>query len=322
MASPNLTELVTTTARNRSKVLADNVTNHNALLRRINERGNIVTVDGGRTIVQELEYAENTTFKWYTGYEVLDISPSDVISAAEYNWKQASVNVTMSGLEELENSGEEQIINWLAARLKNAERTMMNQMSTAIYSDGTGTNSKEIGGLQLLVADTPTTGTVGGINRATASNAFWRNIAFSAVSDGGSAATSGNIQSYMNQTWVQVVRGTDMPDLLPSDNEYWRLYLESMQAIQRVTNEKMASAGFMNLKYMNADVVFDGGGGAPAQHIYFLNTNFLFLRPHSKRNMVPLENKTSVNQDAMVAPLLWAGNMTMSNASLQASLNN
>ena len=109
----------------------------------------------------------------------------------------------------------------------------------------------------------------------------------------------------MNQTWVQVVRGTDMPDLIVADNTYWRLYLESMQAIQRVTNEKMTQAGFMNLKYMNADVVFDSDGGAPANVMYFLNTDFIFYRPHVNRNMVPLENKTSINQDAMVVPLLW-----------------
>ena len=72
MANPNLSEVVTTTLRNRSKKLADNVTNHNALLRRLKDRGNVKTADGGRTIVQELEYAENTTFKWYSGYEVLD----------------------------------------------------------------------------------------------------------------------------------------------------------------------------------------------------------------------------------------------------------
>ena len=74
-------------------------------------------------------------------------------------------------------------------------------------------------------------------------------------------------------------------------------------------------------KYMNADVVFDGGGGAPANHLYFLNSDFIFYRPHANRNMVPLENKTAVNQDATVVPLIWAGNMTMSNGALQASLN-
>ena len=230
--------------------------------------------------------------------------------------------MTFSGLEsEIQNAGREKIIDLVEARIKNAERTMMNNISTAVYSDGTGSSSKEIGGLQLLVADSPTTGTVGGIDRSVSTNEFWRNIAFSALSDGGAAATSANIQTYMNQVWVQVVRGTDMPDLVVGDNTYWRLYLESLQAIQRVTNDSLASAGFMNVKYMNADVVFDGGGGAPANHLYFLNSDFIFYRPHANRNMVPLENKTAVNQDATVVPLIWAGNMTMSNGALQASLN-
>ncbi len=180
---------------------------------------------------------------------MLDISPSDVISAAEFNWKQASVNVTISGLEgEIQNAGTNKIIDLLEARVRNAERTMMNNISTGVYADGTGSSSKEIGGLRLLVPDDPTTGTVGGIDRSVGTNSFWQSIAFSAVTDGGAAATSANIQSYMNQTWVQLVRGTDAPDLIVADNIYWRLYLESMQAIQRVTNEKMTSAGFMNLE--------------------------------------------------------------------------
>ena len=112
---------------------------------------------------------------------------------------------------------------------------MMNNLSTGVHSAGTGSSSKEIGGLQLLVAHDPTTGTVGGIVRSVSTNAFWKNISFDATTDGGAAATSANIQSYMNQVWVQVVRGTDMPDLIVADNTYWRFYIESMQAIQRVT---------------------------------------------------------------------------------------
>ena len=215
-----------------------------------------------------------------------------MITSAEFNWKQASVNVTISGLEgDIQNAGQNKIIDLLESRIKNAERTMMNNLSTGVHSNGTGSSSKEIGGLQLLVAHDPTTGTVGGIDRSVSTNAFWKNISFDATTDGGAAATSANIQSYMNQTWVQVVRGTDMADLIVADNTYWRLYLESMQAIQRVTNEKMTQAGFMNLKYMNADVVFDSDGGAPANVMYFLNTDFIFYRPHVNRNMVPLENR-------------------------------
>lgn len=321
MASPNLSEIVTTTLRNRSGKLADNVTKNNALLNRLNKRGNVKPVDGGRTIVQELEYAENSTYKRYSGYEVLNIQPSDVFTAAEFDWKQAAVAVSISGLEQLQNSGKEKVIDLLESRIKNAERTMQNNLSADCYSDGTADGGKQIGGLQLLVADSPTTGTVGGINRGTYT--FWRNQAFDATTDGGAAATSANMQSYMNRLWLQLVRGTDRPDMIIADNNYFRLYWESLQAIQRITSDDMAQAGFQSLKYMDADVVFDGGygGAAPTNHMYFLNTNYIFLRPHKDRNMVPLDpDRFSVNQDAMVKLTAWAGNMTLSNAFLQGVL--
>jgi len=313
MPSPNLSEIVTTTLRNRTGVLSDNVTNNTVLLYRLKERSNVKPVSGGRTIVQELQYAQNGSYKRYSGYDVLDISPQDVFTAAEFDIKQVAVSVSISGLEELLNSGPEQIIDLLEARIENAENSMINGLSTDVYSDGTADGGKQIGGLQLLIADAPSTGTVGGINRATWS--FFRNIKFSGTSDGSGAVTSANIQSYMNRLYVQLVRGRDAPDLIVADNNYWRLYLESLQSIQRITNEKLASAGFMNLKYMNADVVLDGGvgGSAPANHMYFINSKYVFFRPHKERNMTPIGgDRFSVNQDALVKLIGWAGNLTTS----------
>ena len=325
MASPNSTynEIATTTLVNRSRKLADNVTKNNAILARLSEKGNIRTADGGVNIIQELEYAENGTYTRYSGYEVLNIAPSDVFTAAEFAWKQAAVAVTISGLEMLQNAGREQMIDLLAARIKNAEKTFANNMSADLYSSGTADGGKQVGGLQLLVADDPTTGTVGGINRATSTNAFWRNIAFDATTDGGAAATAANIQDYMNRVWLQIVRGTDKPDLILADNNYYRFYWESLTANQRFTSERMAELGFQSLKYQTADVVFDGGygGNAPSNHMYFLNTDYIHYRPHAKRNMVPLDpDRFSTNQDAMVKLIGWAGNMTLSNAFVQGVL--
>ena len=169
MASANtdFNEIVSTTLKKRRKKFADNVLNHNALLRWLNQKGNIRMVDGGETLVEELEYAENTTFKYYSGYETLDMTPSEVFSAAEYAWKQAAVVVGASGLEMRKNAGSEtRMINLLDARMKNAEKTMKNQLSTGAYSQRHRLGWKQIGGLQLLVADAPTTGVVGGIDRA------------------------------------------------------------------------------------------------------------------------------------------------------------
>jgi hypothetical protein len=342
MASPNTNwgEITTTTLYNRSRKLADNVTKNNALLRRLSEKGKIKSFDGGQAIVQELEYSENGTYKRYSGYDVLNITPSDVFTAAQYSIAQAAVAVSISGLEMLQNSGKEKMIDLLEARIGNAERTFENNLSGDCYSDGTADGGKQIGGLQLLVADVSTSGTVGGINRATWP--FWRNNTQS-FATAGLVPSAATMQTMMNRTWLAQARQADRPDLVIADNTYFRYYWESLQAIQRITRDDDAMAGFASLKFMDADVVYDGGfqgvaagqgsvingagitwtsgQGAPASHMYFLNTDYIFLRPHRDRDMVPLDpDRFSVNQDAMVKLVGWAGNMTMSNAFLQGAL--
>lgn len=326
--SSTMTEIVTTTLRNRTGKTADNVTKNNALLHRLQRKGKIKTVSGGRTIVQEIEYAENGTFKRYSGYETLNISPSDVFTAAEFNYAQAAVAVSISGLEELQNSAEEAIIDLLESRIENADRTLVNNIAVDAYSDGTADGGRQIGGLQALISGTPSVGSVGGIDPSTTIGTFWRNIKFGAVTDGSGAATSANIQSYMNRVAIQLVRGTDSADLIVADNNYYRLYLESLQTIQRITSDEMTGAGFTSLQYFGAgkaaDVVLDGGvgGGCPTNTMYFLNTNYIFFRPHSKRNFVPIgEKRFAVNQDAAVELIGFAGNMTVSNRKLQGVLN-
>ena len=320
MAAPNLSEIVSTTLYNRSKAFADNVTNNNALLHRLEARGKRKPFSGGRQIVQELEYGENETFGWYSGYDPLNISPSEVFTSAVFDIKQCAVAVSMSGLEELQNAGEEQVIDLLEGRISNAEKTMRNKMSDAVYSDGTGDGGKQLGGLQSLVADAGT-GTVGGINSTTWS--FWQNYKFDATTDGGAAATAANITGYMNTVWLNLVRGADKPDIIVADNNYYKLYWESLQAQQRFTSKDMAAAGFESLRYMSADVIFDGGmgGDAPTNHMYFLNTDYIYMRPHSAREYVPLNpERFSTNQDAMVKLMAWAGNMTTSGRKFQGIL--
>lgn len=322
--SSTMNEIVTTTLRSRTGKLADNVSKNNELLHRLERKGKRKMVNGGRTIVQEMEYAENGTYKRYSGYEALNISPSDVFTSAEFNYAQAAVAVSISGLEMIQNSGEAAIIDLLSSRISNAEKTIMNNIALDCYSDGTADGGRQIGGLQLLVSTTPTTGTVGGIDRSTTVGSFYRNKVFSAVTNGGAAATSANITGYMNRIWLQLKRATDKPDLIVADNNYYRLYWESLQAIQRIgkadgTSKTLEPA----LQYETADVVFDGGvgGGCPANTMYFLNTDYIYFRPAAGRNFEALGGeRESVNQDAMVKLIVWAGNMTLSNGSLQGVL--
>lgn len=324
----NLSDIVTTTIQNRSGTLADNVTNNNALLMKLKQRGNVKPFSGGNVILQEIMYNDTSTENAgsYSGYDLIDITPNSPISAAQFDIKQYAAAVSMSGLEMLQNSGKEQIIDMLEGRVQVAEAQLENDISAGLYSDGTGNGGKDITGLALAVATAPTSGTYGGINRATWS--FWQNIAFDATTDGGAAASAANIQSYMNRVAVQLVRGADRPDMIVAGNNYYRFYLESLQAIQRVTSESSAGAGFTSLKYFgagfNCDVFLDGGIGGQlnTNRMYFLNTKYLFFRPHRDRNFVPIGgDRQSVNQDAIVKLIGWAGNLTCSGARYQGVLS-
>ena len=325
MASPNLSQIVATTLRDRSSVIADNVSNNNALLARLKKRGNVRPFSGGTAITEIIEYAENQTYLRYSGYDLLNISPSDVITAADFDIKQVAIAISMSGLEELQNAGPAQVIDLLEAKVKNAERSAANGLAADIYSDGTADDGKQIGGLDLLVPTDPTVGTVGGIDRSVWP--FYRSVKFDISVDGSGPATSANIQSYMNRVATQLQRGADSADIIVADSNFYGLYLESLTSIQRIASAEVAGSGFSTLTYNayggRSDVVLDGGigGNAATDTMFFLNSDFLSLRPHADRNMVPLgEDRQPVNQDATVKLMGWAGNMTMNGAQFHGRL--
>ncbi len=328
-ANTALTDIITTTIQSRTGELADNLTNNNALLRRLKDRGNVKPFSGGNVIEQEIMYNDATTNNTnsYSGYETLNIGQNSPISSAQFSITQYASAVTISGLESLQNSGKEAIIDLLDGRMNVAEGQLQNRLASDIYLDGTGNSGKNITGLGAAVPDAPGSGTYGGIDRGTWT--FWRSVAYSGVTNGGSAVSASNIQKYMDAVALQLVRGTDKADLIVADTNYYSLYLQSMQAIQRVSSagSEMTGAGFSALKYFGAgmasDVVLDGGIGsdATANHMWFLNTKYIFFRPHRDRNFVPIGGeRQSVNQDAIVKLIGWAGNLTSSGSQFNGVL--
>ena len=330
MAFPTVSDVVATTIESRSKTIADNVTNNNAGLAYIKASGNVKTVSGGSEIFEELSFAENGNGGFYAGYDLLPVAAQDVISTARFNLKQAAVPVTISGLEELQNAGPQQMIDLLDARITVAEATMANILSFGFYNDGTAAGGKAIVGINAAVPAGGATGriavgTYGGIDRVTW--AFWRPY-FSLM---GAAATPATIQAALNDLWANLVRGQDRPNVLIMDNFMWGVYMASLQAQQRFTDPNKAQLGFPTIKYMDADVVLDGGiyfassswgTGAPAKTVLALNTKYLKWRPHSARDMVSLspQNRYAINQDATVSILAWAGAMTCSGDYFQGRL--
>lgn len=229
-------EIITTSLRSRTGELVDNTSKNNPVLNAMKKRGKIKPWRGGRSIVQEVHYSGNTTYKRYRGYDTLNITPSEVIGSFDFDPKYVVIAATISGEELLINYGEAQIIDLMESRVENAMAELSNGLDVDICSDGTADGGKQIGGLQSLVSTNPTTGTVGGANRATI--LFARNQRYQGLTTGGAVKSAANIRLYMNRLWLQCLRGNDAPDVILMDNIDYSFFEDSTQGLQRIMGDR------------------------------------------------------------------------------------
>lgn len=244
-----------------------------------------------------------------------------MLTSVKYPYQQVALHVTASGRELRMNSGKEQMINLVKARKENALRTAANNFSVDIYSDGALTN--QINGLANLI-QTNGQGTVGGINAATW--AFWRNqfkeMTGTNTAAAPSVANAASMKADMNALWLSLNRGADKPDLIVMTHDFYSLFELGEQQLQRYADSDLAQAGFTSLKYKSADVIFDDNTNfaTTREQAYFLNTDYLKLVQHAEAQWTMDGEKTPVNQDAVVIPMYWMGNMVVTNRSLQGIL--
>lgn len=326
-ANSAISDIIATTIESRTKSAQDNLTNNNALLTRLKERGNVKTISGGSTILQEIFYNDpNTNYaNSYSGYETINISPDSPISAAQFTMKHYADAVTISGPEMLQNSGKEQMIELIATRVEVAQARLANKIDADLHLDGTGNGGKALVGLAAMISTSPGSGTYGGIDRG--SWVFWQNGAYTGSSTVGGTITATNVQQAMNVVALSRVRGNDRPDLIYAGTTAYAMYLQSLQAIQRITDDKLGAAGFTSIKFYgsggSADVVLGGGigGNQTATRMDFINTKFVHFRPHKDRNFVAIGgDRQAVNQDAIVRLIGWSGALTCSGAQFNATL--
>src|SRR5262245_57748644 len=321
MPSPNatFTEMVTTTLRNHPTEVADNVSTHNALYRWLKAKGQIELLDGGYEIVRPIDYQNNATYQRFAGFDTLNVNASNVLTAAKFDWVQAAVHVVAAGDELRKNSGKEQLINLMKARVKNAMRTAANNMSIDLFGSGSLTN--QMGGLGAIVTSDGT-GTVGGINSATFT--FWANQ-FREIA-GSNTWTKSTLKGEMNAIWLTCTRGNDMPTLIISTNDFYAAYWEGLQDLARYNDPSQGNSSNIlgpTLKYANnADVVFDSNSNftATGEKMYFLNLDYLQLCVHKQANWTQAEDKIPTNQDAVLIPIIWQGQLTCSNRARQGLL--
>lgn len=316
-STAKLTEAFSLALEDRSQGYADLVSNSNALLYTMKQRGQFKTFSGP-TIRERLLYNESGTYTRYSGYGFLNPQPVELFNDAEFTPKLAAVSVTLSGEDILKNSGTGQLKDIMEEHMSAAEQELQDRFCEDLHSAGTSSN--QIGGLQLVLPTTPSSGTYGGIAR---SNTIWRTTTIDANSaySGISAVSSSTVKTIFDNIMIANSRGPKGPDLILASAEHYTAYTAALVAIQQVVNENdLGKLGFTALKYFGSgkqvNVVLEGGIGSamPSNTTYFIDTKALRFRYHPDRNFVKFGGKqTPINQDAIVQHIGFFGEVTMNN---------
>jgi hypothetical protein len=307
MSNPNFDALLSTTLEKYRDQMTDNVFTARPLTYFLTDKGRIRMIDGGSKIVEPLIYGQNTTVSSYSGYDTIALTAQTGITAAEYEWKQYAASIAISGIEEAKNNGDAAILNLLEAKVMQAEESLREGFNTMFYGDGTGNSAKNWNGLGNLVE---ATGTVGGINRATAGNEYWRSYEENTAG----ALTLAQMATAYNSVSV----GNDHPDMVLTTQTLFEKYESLLQPQLRYTDAKTADAGFQNLLFKAAPVTFDVG--CTAGVMYFLNSKYLTLVGHSGKWFSQTEFVRPENLDARYALIMCYGNLTVRNAKKQGKL--
>ena len=302
----NFDEILSTTLKNYIPKLTDNIFSARPLFYALTNGQTIRRISGGAKIVVPIIYGTNSTAGSYDGTDTISTTAQTGISAAEYDWGQYAATVTISGIEEAKNNGEAQIIDLLEGKIFQTQETVIENMNTMFFGNGTGNSSKDWLGLSALVGST---GSPGGIDATDSDNSWWR----SAVTNQGSAAiTVASMATLYNNCSV----GNDQPTIIISGQNQYEAYEALLVGQIRYTDTDMADKGFQNLLFKGAPMTFDGTLAGEGK-MYMLNTKYIQLVAHSDVWFKPTPFVRPTNQDAVYSQLLCYGELTTSNRARQ-----
>ena len=302
----NFDEILSTTLKNYVPKLTDNIFSARPLFYALTNGQTIRRISGGAKFVVPVIYGTNSTAGSYSGTDTIDITAQTGISAAEYDWKQYAATVTISGVEEAKNNGEAQIIDLLEGKIFQTQETIIENMNTMLFGNGTGNSNKDWLGLSALVGST---GSPGGIDATDADNSWWRSAV---TNQGSSAITLASMATLYNNCSV----GNDQPTIGITGQNQYEAYEALLVDQIRYTDTDMADGGFQNLLFKGCPLTFDGTLAGEGK-LYFLNTKYLQLVAHSDVWFKPTPFVRPTNQDAVYSQLLCYGELTTSNRARQ-----
>jgi hypothetical protein len=245
-----------------------------------------------------------TASGWFAGADTLDTTDNETITSAEYSWKQHFANISISRRDELINSGDSQILDFVKSKVKSAEKTMSDNLSTGLYN--AGSDAKAFVGLRSILS---TSNTVGGISQST--NSWWQ-----ANVDSSTATLSMSaLQTQFNAASIE----NDSPSVGIATRAVYNNYYALLQPQQRFVDSETAKGGFQNLMFNGIPVIVDAHQAA--SHLMFLNEKYLHLFIHKDEDFRFEDFVKPVNQNVKVGKVYFMGALGSSNNRMHALLS-
>jgi hypothetical protein len=322
MTTPIGTDTVTSVARRYIlPEVVDNVYNSNVITFRLNS-ANKRLIQGGTQIEVPLMYARFAAGGPYRGYDLLNVAPSDTVKNGAWDWKQHYVPVTVDGLTLIKTDSADAIVNFINMYFAQAEMEMAENIGVGLFSNP-ATNPKDIDGFQAAIDDGTVAATYAGLDRT--ANAFHASQVDSATA----ALTLTSLQSMFGNASEGGRHPTIIVSRQEQYNRFWALNVVNQDfpaTMPTGSDEQLAAAGFTNQLFNGVPWVVDshvqnGPNGANSA-ILFLNEDYIFLAVSPRADFYLEDFQTPVNQDAMVAKMLWAGNLVVTNVQRQGKMTN
>jgi hypothetical protein len=264
--------------------------------------------DGGYNITNPLAVGRNPNVASYSYYQKLPIAQTDEFETVEYGWSRVGGTVIISNQEEDENSGPTQVFKLMKAKMELLEESIKEKFSSYLYGAGAGTDPY---GLAALVPDDPTTGTLGGIDRATETQ--WRT---SSYQYGSGNITSSNIEEVFDDTLMDLTVKGDKPDLILSGRNHYRTYRAAVRDKLTITlselskgGKGMVDLGFSGIGHDNIPIVYDED--CPVDKTYFINSKYLRLHILKGVNMKSKDLTAPWDTDAKGKRVVWQGQLCL-----------
>lgn len=318
--SRTIQSLLASTLENtlQSGVVQDAIFDATPLTKRLRDAGQLRVVSGGERLRIAIDSAKNGTAKSYNDLDALDITRQQTQTSAFYAWKEYSSSVVISGRERnINKDSDSKLFDLLQGRLNNAVKSLIDNITTGIYADGTGNGSKDITGLEAIIETTPGTTSYASVPTA---NTAWRNKVSTGV-----GASAVNLLPELRSVTNQCSQGSEgadsSPNLYVTTRTVHEGYEASLQPQARYQMSNMAADGGINTLTFKG-MPFIWSDYCTSGTCYVLNLNHLYLFVHEDANFSPSGEglQKPINQNSGVDQMFFMGNMLADNRRKQGKL--